>query len=491
MKILVLELARLGDIFQSWPALRALKRMHPQAQIEVLSRARYQAALEGLDVISKRRVLPTQDFIAPLLEEQLDVKLAHERMSAFVEELKNEKYDWILNFSFSPFSSYLTHAISHETTRVTGYSRTADGFLAIPDDMSAYFYAQVGVNRPNRYHLADIFATMAGVDLTAADWQGPQGPSVMQNIPQVLIHIGASEGKKMISPVKWATIINQFLKISDLQVGLIGVASESAMAEQITSSVAEGRVVNFVGKTNVKELFAMIRQARLVVGADSAPMHMASLTRTPCVNLSLASVNFWETGPRAPGSAVLRGADESEFASDKVANVMKKALNGEKQELSVAIVQEGTPSYWCLEPKNADFQWNFLRAIYMSEDFPANESALFRDGIVKMADINSLMIEQMENVKRGTDLARVAGIMDRGEEIIQTIGQLVPTLSPLVRWYQTEKIRIGPDTQEKLLERSLHIQNLLQKVLLLYLDSYGMTMAEVQSQSAETQEVKS
>lgn len=326
MKILVLELARLGDIFQTWPALRALKRAHPQAQIEVLTRARFQPAIEGLEVVSKQRILPTQDLMAPLLTEPMDVKTSHERMSQFVEELKNEKYDWILNFSFSPLSSYLTHAISHESTRVSGYSRTSDGFLAIPDDMSAYFYAQVGVNRPNRFHLAEIFSTLVGVDLIAADWKAPQGlPTLAEATPEVLIHIGASEGKKQISPIKWATIINQFLKVSTATIGLIGVASESAIAEQIVSSVAEGRVQSLVGRTNLKELFAHIRKARLVVGADSAPMHMASLTQTPCVNLSVAAVNFWETGPRAAGSVVLRGADETEFASDKVAQVMKKS----------------------------------------------------------------------------------------------------------------------------------------------------------------------
>ncbi len=490
MKILILELARLGDIFQTWPALRALKRANPQAQIEVLTRGRYQAAIEGLDVISKRRTLPTADLIAPLLETQMDVKTSHERMSTFVNELKNEKYDWILNFSFSPFSSYLVRAISHENTKVSGYSRTTDGFLAIPDDMSAYFYAQVGVKRPNRYHLAEVFSTMVGVDLIPQDWQGPANLPPVESAPEVLIHIGASEGKKQISPVKWATIINQFSKLSEARIGLIGVASEMKMADQITASVPEGRVQNFVGKTSIQELFAMIQKAKLVVGADSAPMHMASLTRTPCVNLSLSSVNFWETGPRAPGSAILRGADETEFSSDKVASVMKKALHGEKQDLSVAIVQEGAPSYWCLEPKNADFQWNFLRAIYMSEDFPANETTIFRDGIIRMADINLLMIEQIQSVQKGTDLAKVASIMDRGEEIIQTIGQLVPELSPLVRWYQTEKIRIGPDTQENLLARSLHIQTLLQKVLDLYLDSYGLTHADVQMKPAEAQEVK-
>jgi ADP-heptose:LPS heptosyltransferase len=490
VKILVLELARLGDIFQSWPALRALKRLHPQAQIEVLSRGRFQAALEGLEVVSKIRLLPTQEIMSPLFETQLDVKTAHARMSAFVQELKDEKYDWILNFSFSPFSSYLTRCLAHEHTKVCGYSRTTDGFLAIPDDMSAYFYAQVGVNRPNRFHLADIFGTMVAADLIEEDWRGPKGLIANPQAPDVLVHIGASEQKKQISPIKWATILNQFMKLKDVRIGLIGAAGEVEIANQILSSVSSEKILNFVGETNLSQLFALIKGAKLVVGADSAPMHMASLTRTPCVNLSLAAVNFWETGPRAPGSYILRGQDETELASDKVAMVMKRALMGEKQDLSVIAVQNGSPSYWALQPKDADFQWNFIRAIYMGEDFPSNEAPLFRDGIIKLVDINLLMIDQMEQIKKGVDLRKVASIIDRGEEIIETIGKLVPALSPLIRWYQTEKVRIGPDTQEKLLERSLNVQNLLQKVLQLYLDSYGLSPAEVQSLEESAEEAK-
>lgn len=490
MKILVLELARLGDIFQTWPALRALKRLHPEAQIEVLSRNRFQAALEGLEIISKIRVLPSQEVMEPLLDPQMNVKGAYDRMSAFIAGLKTENYDWILNFSFSPLSSYITHAVSHEKTRISGYTRTADGYLAIPDDMSAYFYAQVGINRPNRFHLAEIFGTLVGTDLVDEDWKGPQGLTANPQAPEVLIHIGASETKKLITPVKWATILNQFSKLSQVRVGLIGAAGETAIAEQIMSSVSSGLIENFVGKTTISDLFSLIQGARLVVGADSAPMHMASLTKTPCVNLSLASVNFWETGPRAPGSVVLRGQDETDLPSDKVALAMKRSLNGEKHDLSAITVQKGSPSYWALLPKENDFQWNFVKAIYMGEDFPGNETPLFKDGILKLTDINMLMIDQMEQVKKGVDIRKVSSIIDRGEEIIDTIGKLVPALSPLVRWYQTEKVRIGPDTQENLLERSLHIQNLLQKVLQLYLESYGLTAADAQASQESAEEAK-
>ncbi len=482
MKILVLELARLGDIFQTWPALRALKRLNPEAQIEVLTRSRFQAALEGLEVISKRLMLPTSELLAPLLENQLDVKTAHDRLSEFVEQLKSEKYDWILNFSFSPFSSYLTHAVAEEKTKVTGYSRTTDGYLAIPDDMSAYFYAQVGVHRPNRYHLAEIFGTMVGADLIESDWAAPSflKPSSIDT-PEVLVHVGASEGKKQISPIKWVTILNQFAKLSSGKIGLVGSPAEKDLAEQIVTSMPEDRVVNYVGKTDLPQLFQLIQNSQLVVGADSAPMHMASLTQTACLNLSLSSVNFWETGPRAPRSLVMRGQDETDFASDKVAMAMKRILHKEKQEIGLISVQKGSPSYWMLAPKEADFQWNFVKAIYLSEAFPANDQPLFQDGIVRMADINLLMIEQMHSVQNGASLEKVAGIINRGEEIIETIGKLVPSLAVLVRWYQTEKVRIGPDSAEKLLEKSLAVQTLLQNVLEIYLQSYGLTAADLQS----------
>jgi heptosyltransferase-3 len=489
MKILILELARLGDIFQTWPALRGLRRLYPEAQIEVLSRGRYEAALQGLEVINKIRLLPTRDLMEPLVEPQMDVKQAHARISAFVAELKSEKFDWILNFTFSPFSSYLTHAISHPHTKVSGYTRTSDGFLSIPDDMSAYFYAQAGVQRPNRFHLADIFATLAGVDLTDEDWRPPQGLSKAADAPEVLLHVGASENKKQISPVKWATIINQLKKLNPVHIGLIGAANETSIADQIMSSIPAENVTNYVGRTQLSDVFSLIAGARLVVGADSAPMHMASLTGTPCVNLSLSTVNFWETGPRAAGSIVLRGQDETDLASDKVAQAIQRALTGGKQDLSVIQVQKGSPSYWALQPKEAEFQWNLLRAIYMGEDFPATDNSMFRDGIAKLSDINTLMIEQMEQLQKGTEISKVAGIIDRGEEIIDTVGKLVPSLSPLIRWYQTEKVRIGPDEQAKLLEKSLHIQNLLQKVLDLYLESFGSSGtnpgADVLSEEAE------
>jgi ADP-heptose:LPS heptosyltransferase len=453
----------------SWPAIRGLRRLNPQAEIHVLSRPRFQAAWEGLDAVNEVHLLPSEGIVAPLLEPTMDVKASFDQVSGWVEGLKATNFDRILNFSFSPLSSFLTHALSSETTQVSGYTRFADGFLSIPDDMSAYFYAQVGIGRPNRFHIAEIFGTMAGCDLIDEDWRAPKIVSATHLRGKVIVHVGASESKKQVSFTKWITIINQFLKISSENVTLIGSAAEKDIAAKIMAAVPPERVENLVGMTTLPEVMGLLTQAKAVVGADSAPMHMAGLTKTPCVNISFNTVNFWETGPRAPGSVILKGNDETDIASDKIANAIRKVLSKERADVGVITTQKGTPSFWSLTTKEADFHWQFLKAIYLGEDFPESEDPLFADGLSKLSEINQLMIEQMHNLQKGGDIQKIGPIIDRGEEIIETIGKLVPFLVSLVRWYQTEKLRIGPDTHENLLQRSLAVQELLQKVLDLYL----------------------
>src|SRR4051812_15959311 len=106
MRILVLQLARFGDIYQSWPALRALRRKHPAAELHVLVRSRFRAALTGLDGIIVHE-LPTAEILKPVIETGDEMR-ALQLLDQFVADLNNPGFERIINLSFSPFSSYLT-----------------------------------------------------------------------------------------------------------------------------------------------------------------------------------------------------------------------------------------------------------------------------------------------------------------------------------------------------------------------------------------------
>ena len=111
MKILIIQLARLGDILMTWPQVRALRELHPDAQINMLVRPRFKQATEGLRELNRALEFPVADIFEPLFDEPLNVSSSLEVVDSLIESLKGENYDWIINSTLSPASSYLVQAL--------------------------------------------------------------------------------------------------------------------------------------------------------------------------------------------------------------------------------------------------------------------------------------------------------------------------------------------------------------------------------------------
>jgi heptosyltransferase-3 len=469
MKILVLQLARLGDIYMTWPALKALKRTYPECTLHFLTRPKFEAATEGLKVVDKHFSLPTTQLLEPLVSLEVDVDLALARLDTTLDQLKSEQYDWIINFTFSPVSSFLVHAISTPTTRVTGYTRHQDGFLSIPDEVSAYFYAQAGVNSFNRVHLTDLFVSMLGLDYIETDWSAPELDSRDFGLPEkyVLVHIGASEQKKSVPPFKWARVLKNFFD-HDLEtaVVMIGSKDERALGEAIESGVSRGRVINLIGATQLREVFHLLKGAQLLVGCDSAPMHMASLTETPCLNISFDTVNFWETGPKASRGFIYKVAYPEDIVSEELGACIHCLMQG---ETPVQLIQRGggLTSYVMPKESEDEFSWKLIEAVYLGQDFPIADDMHFVQAISQLNDVNNLARDHISHIP-DKGLAVMGPLLERGDEVMAAIARMVPSVLPFVRWYQTEKLRIPPGEPAAVLQQTLEVHEKLQRMLSVY-----------------------
>ena len=140
MKILVLQLARFGDIYLTWPTLRALHRAHPGAEIHFLVREKFLGATNGLANVIVH-TLPTADLLGGTNG------TIESRFTEWLTPIGGE-WDMIVNLSFSPASSYLTDLLRTQKTIVRGYTRHADGFLAIPDDREFQEFPMHGARAP-------------------------------------------------------------------------------------------------------------------------------------------------------------------------------------------------------------------------------------------------------------------------------------------------------------------------------------------------------
>ena len=311
MKILIVQLARLGDIYMSWPIARALKRKHPEADIHFLVRERFASALDGLECVAHIHKFNTPNVFEKLMDSVDD---GIQCLGEFLDSLQAQNYDSVVNLSFSPVSSYFTYYLGQTAKDTYGYSRFDDSSFALKDAISAYYFSQVGVEKHNRFHLIDIFASMCGVDLEDDDFAYPVGFTFSSPIKDsyITVQLGASTASKTLTPFIWARVIKNFLSAHmGYKVVLIGSKEEQELVSEIYAFNSHTDIINLIGKTSVDELFPIIKNAALHVGGDSLCVQITNLTKTPCLNLSFESVKFWETGPRTKYSAIPCRVDRS------------------------------------------------------------------------------------------------------------------------------------------------------------------------------------
>ncbi len=476
MKILLIQLARLGDIYQTWPGIRALRRKYPDAEIHFLVREKFSAACSQITEIDQFHYFKTKEIFYPLFNHEMHPEQRNESVvesfNVLVEKWKNIEFDEIHNLSYSPLSSYLTHLISsNKTQRVTGYTRHEDGFFLPAGDLSAYFFAQVGVGRDNRFHITDLFAEQMGLVLEAEDLSYPahiSRSSEHASGDYVILHIGASNEKKSLSTEKLHNTIRRFQKLRKEKLVLIGSNDEIEKSKKVLLGLNDERVLSLVGQTKLDELFPLIQNAKLYVGADSGPLQICSFTDTPALNYSNSFVNYWETGPRSKNSRVLFVEHFSLLSSDTIVNEMISILEHTKPSNDVISFSQDEMKYIKPSKGDNDFSWQMIQAMYQGYDFPLPEDFQVYDALFQLREINDIAIDNLK--LNDKDYSIQSSILDRVDEIILKISEVCSSVAPIARWYRTEKIKIGPGDIKSLMNSYLNVHKNLDYILSFYIE---------------------
>jgi len=476
MRITVLQLARYGDIFQTWPVLSALKRKHPGSRLQLVVRQRYAEAAHLCPFVDQVIEVSTRDVLGPVLGDQNQVKASLEALDRTIQEIQgDEPINQLINLSFSPFSSYLVEELRSKETIVRGYSRHPDGFLNLVDDPSAYFYAQVGVGRSNRFHLIDLMAGVADVELSPVDFCAEaKNEAKLQNSdhelqPYIVIQMGASQSQKALPAQDVETFLRSFVKTRTEKVFLIGSAGEKIESDFIAH---ESRIVDLCGRTSLADLFPLVRGAQALISADSMSVQIANLTGTVTLNVSYSSVNFWETGPRAPGSRVLLFEVPEKTDPLRLRQEVVRLLTGEGPGDGVYEVVQGEAVVF---RRKADgmtdpraFQWSLIRAMYTGADYPITDRLDVALAFQRIHELSLLGLEQIgQLIKRPKDeIAK--GILDEIDGLLQSTAGFCEEVRPLVNWFLTEKTRIKPGSFAKVAQDTRSVFEQLMTVTRLY-----------------------
>jgi ADP-heptose:LPS heptosyltransferase len=103
--------------------------------------------------------------------------------------------------------------------------------------------------------------------------------------PICLLGIGAQHQSKMWNTENFAAIIPEIINTFGMLPVLVGNSDEADRAERILSSFPAGSVVNLTGFT-LQDVCAVSRFAKLYVGNDTGPKHIAAAAGVPVVEIN-------------------------------------------------------------------------------------------------------------------------------------------------------------------------------------------------------------
>lgn len=310
MKILILNLTRMGDIIQTSALINGLKKKYANAQIDCLTMSSFSSILKNFPAINK---IHTFDDNILINNYQNDILAGFLEIKSIIEKLNAEDYDLLLNLVISHQSSLLSYLLKAKTKQGMQYTKVRE--QKITSKWTAYHLANEHHLGDHSLNLVDIFNGTGDIEpdfdnisLTPSSEAKIFATEFFKqnNLEKhkvIGFHIGASNSNKAWETEKFKTVIKQLLV--DYKIILFGGYKETAFTETF-ANINSDNFVLLIGKTNLDQLIALMSKIDLLVSNDTGPMHIATSQKIPIIDISLGPVSHWETSPYTDNALVLQ-----------------------------------------------------------------------------------------------------------------------------------------------------------------------------------------
>ncbi len=287
--ILVLQLDEIGDVLLSTPALRLLRQIYPKAKIIVAVRRPGYEILSGNPDIDQLHLVDLPRFSATTGGMKTDFNLIRQALPKIKAELP-ASIDLGLDLRADLRTIYLLkklgipqrvsqairgggfwltgvapyHGLQHEAERKLGLVRSLRPTVALPKNLkleialdshaknrAAEALSQCGIHPGDNYTVIHPFA----------GWKPKEWPA--NRFAQI--------AKSLVTDYRQTVMV-------------IGTEKEKNAAQEIVRAAGR-QAFNLAGYLDLKATAAVIAGAKLFIGNDSGPLHIACATQTPAIAL--------------------------------------------------------------------------------------------------------------------------------------------------------------------------------------------------------------
>jgi heptosyltransferase-1 len=326
--LLIVRLSAMGDIIHTLPAAAALRQAFPHATLGWLIEERWAELLCTLRYPRSGPRSPQR----PLADRVHTINLAEWRRAVFsfntwqqmavaLSQLRGTQYDAVIDFQGAVRSALLA--------RWSG-APIVYGDAQPRENAASMFYTRNVLLRANGTHVVQralaltravvstgtvpaIVIPTPVIPTPAAEAQvelpvDPDAESKIAGLTAdlsdfVILNPGAGWGAKMWPAERYAEVAKELAKDGLCSLVNYGPGEEELAAAVEAASDGAARRIS----CSVSELIALTRRARLLIGGDTGPMHLAAALKIPVVAI-FGPTNPARNGPFGTRSIVLRNA---------------------------------------------------------------------------------------------------------------------------------------------------------------------------------------
>jgi lipopolysaccharide heptosyltransferase I len=272
-------MSALGDVVMTLPALAALKASYPSAALDWLVEPAAAGLLAGHPALNRVLVSPR-----PALKKLASAGRlisANRLFNEFRRELRQTDYDVVLDLQ-GLLKSGLMVGLARGRRKI-GFARAREGsHWFLNEKMPPY--------DPERHAVRRYLDAAAYLGAEAPEPGRPyyQPPEHARRSAEALLGQAAGSDLALLNPgAKWATkrwplahwqvLARRLAREKGWKLAVTGGPEDAAEAEAIAGAAGPpGTALNLCGRTSLPELAAIMARARLVVTADTGPLHLAA-----------------------------------------------------------------------------------------------------------------------------------------------------------------------------------------------------------------------
>lgn len=302
--ILIVRLSAHGDVIHTLPLLHAIREQNPNAKIAWLTEASAAPLLENHPGIDQLHIVQRKRWLH-MAQNPFQWPIIIQEITAFLQALRQANYQFsfdtqgLLKSAIWPFMARIPNRLGYQATR-----ENADRFYTVKlPPMNIRSGETLAIER-----YLD-FARAIGCNPSKLRFTLPPASQVSQqkisallgdadsNRPLIVLAPFTRWPSKHWIPEYWPQLIAILLREGPCRLAILGAPENQKqvmdLLAQIPSELDASLVFNLAGETAWPDLYVLFQRTRLLIGLDSAPVHIANAVGVPDI-IALF-------GPTAPG----------------------------------------------------------------------------------------------------------------------------------------------------------------------------------------------